>query len=296
MPVADFWALLRCPACGGSLSRGVDDLTCDGCGLRYATPDHVPILLDPGVGSLGVISDPSSLGLVQRLPRPVHRIALRARMLLHADVPYKRREARTLIARFVAGFPSDARLLNVGAGVLDYGDHVINLDVGPFPNVDVVGVGEALPFASDSFDGVLLEGVLSVVRDARAVLREIHRVLRPGGSVVIDTPFVQAYVPSPEDYRRYSDVGLRTELDDHGFEVVDVGVSVGPASAMGRLGASMLGMLLSGGRAGAYRWVRLVASLTLGPIKYLDHWLARHPAARVGAGGVWAIARKPDVT
>lgn len=47
---------------------------------------------------------------------------------------------------------------------------------------------EALPFTESSFDGVLLNEVLEHVTDEVQTLREIHRVLRPGGHLVVMSP------------------------------------------------------------------------------------------------------------
>jgi SAM-dependent methyltransferase len=47
---------------------------------------------------------------------------------------------------------------------------------------------EALPLREGTFDGVLLNEVLEHVDDERATLREIHRVLRPGGHLVLMSP------------------------------------------------------------------------------------------------------------
>jgi SAM-dependent methyltransferase len=44
-----------------------------------------------------------------------------------------------------------------------------------------VGNGEALPFADASFDVVYAHGVLQYTADAAQMVREAHRVLRPGG-------------------------------------------------------------------------------------------------------------------
>ncbi|MET8829347.1 class I SAM-dependent methyltransferase [Streptomyces sp. NPDC004610] len=50
--------------------------------------------------------------------------------------------------------------------------------------VDVVpGAAEALPVKSEGFDAVVLSLVLCSVRDVRQALREVRRVLRPGGEV-----------------------------------------------------------------------------------------------------------------
>jgi 2-polyprenyl-3-methyl-5-hydroxy-6-metoxy-1,4-benzoquinol methylase len=50
------------------------------------------------------------------------------------------------------------------------------------------GVAEALPWADGSFDLVILDNVLEHVQDRPGTLREIHRVLRPGGLLYMVTP------------------------------------------------------------------------------------------------------------
>lgn len=50
-----------------------------------------------------------------------------------------------------------------------------------------VGVGEALPYAAESFDAVVCVDVLEHVADLDKVLSEIARVLRPGGLFLFDT-------------------------------------------------------------------------------------------------------------
>ncbi|MEM0989060.1 MAG: bifunctional 2-polyprenyl-6-hydroxyphenol methylase/3-demethylubiquinol 3-O-methyltransferase UbiG [Pseudomonadota bacterium] len=50
-----------------------------------------------------------------------------------------------------------------------------------------VGVGEALPYADDSFDVVVCVDVLEHVRDLNDVMKEAARVLRPGGMFLFDT-------------------------------------------------------------------------------------------------------------
>jgi SAM-dependent methyltransferase len=48
----------------------------------------------------------------------------------------------------------------------------------------VLGEGGHIPFADDSFDGVLFVHILHLVPDAKATVREALRVVRPGGVIV----------------------------------------------------------------------------------------------------------------
>lgn len=54
---------------------------------------------------------------------------------------------------------------------------------------------EPLPFPDEHFDGVIMLAVLEHIFDPYGVIRETHRVLRPGGELVIDVPNV-AYLPN----------------------------------------------------------------------------------------------------
>src|SRR5262249_40262256 len=52
----------------------------------------------------------------------------------------------------------------------------------------VAARGQALPFAADSFDGVLCLNALHHQPSYAVALREIHRVLKPGGRAVFSEP------------------------------------------------------------------------------------------------------------
>lgn len=57
--------------------------------------------------------------------------------------------------------------------------------VGPDKVHFVQGVGEALPFAAGTFDRALVIDVIHALADPVVLLREVQRVLRPGGQVAV---------------------------------------------------------------------------------------------------------------
>ena len=88
------------------------------------------------------------------------------------------------------------RVLDLGAGTgaanPDMGDRqVVALDPAPEmldlnpARLRVVGVGESLPFADETFDGVFSAYVFRNLDSVGVTLAEITRVLRPGGVAAI---------------------------------------------------------------------------------------------------------------
>jgi SAM-dependent methyltransferase len=56
------------------------------------------------------------------------------------------------------------------------------------PLVNIVARAEHLPLANGSFDLVICSQVLQYIPQPSAVITEIHRVLKPGGSLLISVP------------------------------------------------------------------------------------------------------------
>ncbi len=83
--------------------------------------------------------------------------------------------------------------------------------------------GSWLPFASESFDLVTALDLLEHVEDESGGLRELSRVLKSGGRILLSVPAFM-FLWSDFDrfsghYRRYSKRELRRSVEEAGFEV-----------------------------------------------------------------------------
>ena len=91
-------------------------------------------------------------------------------------------------------------------------------------NVLQADVDEPLPFDDASFEGVILKDVLEHVRDPVSVVREVLRLLQPGGRVFASSPDAQRWVWDDYTHRRpFTRKSLRLLFADQGFEVERVG-------------------------------------------------------------------------
>jgi SAM-dependent methyltransferase len=84
---------------------------------------------------------------------------------------------------------------------------------------DVFADAQALPLKGDSIDHTLLLDVLEHLPDPERCLAEIHRTLKPGGSLTIQVPFLYPVHDAPLDFHRWTRFGLLNAAKRHGFNV-----------------------------------------------------------------------------
>ena len=114
------------------------------------------------------------------------------------------------ILREVAFLPIKGRLLDVGGGtgrvacaIRDLVDEVVIADVSlgmlketlhaPYPLNAVCGGSESLPFADNSFERVIMVDALHHVIHHAQSAREMFRILKPGGFLVIEEPDIRTF-------------------------------------------------------------------------------------------------------
>ena len=168
-------------------------------------------------------------------------------------------------------------------------DGYVNLDLFAVPGVDVAADAHSLPFRDALFQRVECDAVLEHVRSPEDVMREIRRVLAPGGYAHLVTPFCHPFHEYPKDYRRFTIDGLR-ELAG-GLEVVAAGWRTGPTATILVFTIEYVKLLFP------WRPWRMLAHGVLGwvlfPLRYLDLILLRSPdACRLG-NHCYVWLRKP---
>ncbi len=112
------------------------------------------------------------------------------------------------------------RMLDVGCGEKPYrslfapyvSEHV-GIDPMENPVAELRGAVEQLPIEDASFDVVLCAQVLEHVDDPSAAARELHRVLAPGGRLLLSTHGAMVFHPAPVDHWRWTHTGLARLLE-----------------------------------------------------------------------------------
>jgi SAM-dependent methyltransferase len=101
-------------------------------------------------------------------------------------------------------------------------DNCLYLEVYASASADVVMEPACrYPLADESLDGIGCFAVLEHVPDPVGVAREIARIVRPGGIIVIDYPFMQPVHGYPSHYFNATREGLRLLFEDQ-FDTIEI--------------------------------------------------------------------------
>jgi SAM-dependent methyltransferase len=141
-------------------------------------------------------------------------------------------EIRNAVEAFATGVPADATVLDVGCGMQPYAElfahcAYVGIDVESSgrqaheKRADRLYDGVNIPYEAESFDAVFCTQVLEHALEPADLLRDIHRVLRIGGRLMVTVPFMWGEHEAPFDFRRFSTFGIRRTLEGAGFAVVD---------------------------------------------------------------------------
>jgi len=175
------------------------------------------------------------------------------------------RRRRQILGRWIEELPaSQLTVLDIGGRYQPYrpllrdrARRYVALDVLSTQLVDVVGRGQELPFKSDTFDLVIATGVFEYFPEPRVAAAEIHRVLKPGGRLMLSVASVCPRVVD-EEHWRYLPAGLRFVLEP--FSTTEI------VSEVASIGGFFRVMAMSVSIFAKYNFVRQIVHHTIVPV------------------------------
>ncbi|MFO0679536.1 MAG: methyltransferase domain-containing protein [Polyangiaceae bacterium] len=110
-----------------------------------------------------------------------------------------------------------------GTHVIDLSDHALDV-LGKSGAIVHKGLLHEQKFEDGTFDLVGIFEVLEHVQDDTGMLKEIHRILKPGGMLALDVPVHMRHFSAFDDLvghvRRYETAELRSKIEAAGFDLV----------------------------------------------------------------------------
>lgn len=138
---------------------------------------------------------------------------------------------RRMVRRFSRGTKRGMLVLDAGAGTSPYRGlfkHATyeSADFAKLPTkyapLDYVCDMTDIPVEDGRFDRVLFNQVLEHLPEPGLALKELNRVLKPGGRIFCSVPLFFQEHQAPYDFFRYTQYGLQKLFAEAGFEVVRI--------------------------------------------------------------------------
>lgn len=185
-------------------------------------------------------------------------------------------------------------VVNLGSGpnrILSRQD-IINIDLMDYKEVDIVAVNDKIPLKDGVVDFCLSIAVLEHVPSPEDIIAEIDRVLKPGGRAFVFVPFMQPFHAAPNDYHRWSRVGIEQLCGP--LKIENSWVGGGPTSGFLWIFQTWVALLFSFGIRPLFNLIFVLLMLLTFPLKWLDLFLIYHPQAHQVSSGFYFTAVKSN--
>jgi SAM-dependent methyltransferase len=201
--------IMACPKCKHALSLGPESLECCFCSRHYPVRDGRPVFL----ADANAVKVMSPEHLSNQPPGDV--------------LDWLRR--------------LDGRALNIGAGgTATHLPNCLELEYAIFRHTDVVADAHELPFRDQAFDAVVTFNTFEHLYDPERAANEVHRVLKPGGKVILNTAFLQPLHEAPHHYYNATEFGVRRWFREFQIDDLRVSANFQPAHVLAWIASEIL--------------------------------------------------------
>lgn len=192
------------------------------------------------------------------------------------------------------------KVLNIGSGtdgvfksIYSRYQKLIRIGLPLDGKIDVFGDAMNFPVKDNSVDLILSSSVLEHIENVELCVAEQFRILKSGGKVYAEIPFMRAYHMEPIDYQRYTIEGIEKLFERHGFKLIEKGVCSGPFTAMALMWQDFCISLAPG----PFKFpVRIIISWLVHPFKYLDRLAESAPWTHKVACNFYYLGEKPALS
>lgn len=126
------------------------------------------------------------------------------------------------------------KVLDFGCGFSPYKNYIncdeyVRVDIastynnfGTLKNTIIYYDGKTLPFKDEEFDSIFCTEVLEHIPNIEEITSELYRVLKSKGIILISVPFTWDEHEVPNDFRRFTQFGIKLLLEKNGFNVINI--------------------------------------------------------------------------
>lgn len=290
MELIKFEQYLVCPVCRSKLRKNSQEYICVENNHIFKTADNVPLLLNETDRAKFSKSIDQSVRMQREFKSSLYSkgISIVKNVIGSSLSLPLSKKTEDIIKK------SEQNLsLNIGSGIVEGDSCQINLDIALFNNVDVVGTAENIPFEDNTFSIVKNIALLEHLENPEVAVREMHRVVKPGGYVYSVVPFMLHFHAYPNDFHRFTREGLKKLFSQ--FDIFEIGVRIGPGSTITTLCADWFELLSFSKNRMINDLLRLIPLILLFPLKFFDYVLVKNVRCHEVAQALYILCKKPQV-
>lgn len=190
--------ILCCPICKADIN--LVESMCSKCSKEYRIDDEVPVFVDTFCPTKIVVENSNDKKLFKRILEKIF-----------STIPKHTIWTDDTVFNFMNDLSIKNTVLNLGSGSGLFDSEIrvpmINLDIIKNKRTDVVADAHHLPFKDNAFDCIFSNAVLEHVKRPWEVAKEMERVVKTGGYIVVNLPFLNT-IHDKEDYFRFTLKGI----------------------------------------------------------------------------------------